>query len=839
MAPTPKTSARLSGQSETIPAAGAIGGRGANLPKPGAIPRGPAPQLQKPAPSVAPSPRPSFAAQKPRAGGIATHRFQLDLSKLAAPVRERLAACISGRAQPQPVWAIPAALDESWKISLPLGLAIFLAMALIDGDATLRWPWMGGWFLAAMFLAAGAAGFWRRKSAVRLGFAPGTYLFARDLIDARESVCTLYSFDLLTEVRPMTAGEGMKQGESGVDFVFGRKTVGIRLPGKETAQVVINKFLDARELLLAGLEIGDWNKVGTLDPLLNARQSEGWNHACVPLPITFVLPSTLHANTGLGPLGISPDTLSWGLIAGVIAAPLLWFAGNAGREALAFSRARSSDTVEAWEEYLKREDPSHYLAVKQDYLPKAALRHAKSIGSATSLRNVIATYPGTSAAGEGVAALHGIYSQAVAQVQAETSDPAQEIMIALLRWLDEHRTNQIPVRFGQSSAIQMRVVDDFIEEETVRRQLRNPITPIGPSLSQVNIARRENELLRVLRAGLESILSPDVITLYRGEPFSGTGRGFDEPTIALSCYADPTAQFIPDLDTGKAYLALAFNVELNIVVPGAKPFTQAFQVNFVDKIPKKSGHGNLYDEMLLFAFEETQQAIAGSLFPRHRPQREVATIAIGPAPGAPAAQAQVFTATGFCISPDGFIVTARHFTSEAKTFKVVTKSGTVEARLVMADRVNDVAILKSGLRSLQPLAIRTSETVKLGETVATIGFPQTQFQGREPKIGRGEISSLSGMMDTPALFQISVPIQPGNSGGPLFDMNGNVVGIIVSTLRQSQNVNYALKSKHLLELCRRIPELSDLARPTLGPPPAFEETVDKVRQATVLLLGYE
>src|SRR5207249_8879954 len=130
---------------------------------------------------------------------------------------------------------------------------------------------------------------------------------------------------------------------------------------------------------------------------------------------------------------------------------------------------------------------------------------------------------------------------------------------------------------------------------------------------------------------------------------------------------------------------------------------------------------------------------------------------------------------------------------------------------VRADKSNDLAVLKVtdtasrtfGFSALA-LASKGSGEARLGQPVFTIGFPNPDVQGTEPKLTRGEISSLAGMRDDPRHFQISVPVQPGNSGGPLVDLNGNVVGVVsmrMGDLRAlkltgalPQNVNYAIKS---------------------------------------------
>ena len=87
--------------------------------------------------------------------------------------------------------------------------------------------------------------------------------------------------------------------------------------------------------------------------------------------------------------------------------------------------------------------------------------------------------------------------------------------------------------------------------------------------------------------------------------------------------------------------------------------------------------------------------------------------------------------------------------------------------------------------TLFSMPIAASRMVNLGSTVATIGFPDIGLQGFAPKLAKGEIASLSGAADDPRYFQISVPVQPGNSGGALVDERGNVIGIVSAKLNAS------------------------------------------------------
>jgi S1-C subfamily serine protease len=99
--------------------------------------------------------------------------------------------------------------------------------------------------------------------------------------------------------------------------------------------------------------------------------------------------------------------------------------------------------------------------------------------------------------------------------------------------------------------------------------------------------------------------------------------------------------------------------------------------------------------------------------------------------------------------------------------------------MVKVDAANDLALLKA-VGAFKPLPIAASSAVKLGGTVAPVDFPDIGLQGFAPKLAKGEIASLAGAAYDPRYFQISLPAQPGNSGGALVDPRGNVVGIVAA-----------------------------------------------------------
>jgi len=200
--------------------------------------------------------------------------------------------------------------------------------------------------------------------------------------------------------------------------------------------------------------------------------------------------------------------------------------------------------------------------------------------------------------------------------------------------------------------------------------------------------------------------------------------------------------------------------------------------------------------------------------------------------------------TGFFISKSGLLVTAAHVVKDVSSVKVYWLSNEYPAEKVFVDETLDVAVLKVlNIQLPRLLSLASSSTVKTGDAVFTLGFPQVQLQGIEPKYTDGSISSLSGKGNDPKYFQISVPVQPGNSGGPLLNNEGQVIGLINSRLDNinalletgaiPQNVNYALKSSFILPLLESLPDIQ------LEKPSKLDkaEAIDKAKNAIGLVIS--
>lgn len=212
--------------------------------------------------------------------------------------------------------------------------------------------------------------------------------------------------------------------------------------------------------------------------------------------------------------------------------------------------------------------------------------------------------------------------------------------------------------------------------------------------------------------------------------------------------------------------------------------------------------------------------------------------------------------SGFLLPQHHCIVTNYHVVQGGKAYKVILKgeSQPRNASILVEDKHNDIAVLlleskdaadTNRITSKPSLTIRTSENVRMGDPVSTIGFPLPDLLGSEARYATGVVSALVGIDSDPRVYQVSLPIQPGNSGGPVFDRSGNVIGVCVSTLNASlvlyktgtipQSVNFAVKADYLIALLRT--KGINLAGPSSGQLKSF--TTEELNGYCVQVLTYD
>lgn len=182
-------------------------------------------------------------------------------------------------------------------------------------------------------------------------------------------------------------------------------------------------------------------------------------------------------------------------------------------------------------------------------------------------------------------------------------------------------------------------------------------------------------------------------------------------------------------------------------------------------------------------------------------QKEAAEIAMN----------QEWTGTGFALNK-GYIVTNYHVVEEAKSISVQGVQGSFNteynAVVVAIDKYNDIAIIKiednkfKGFGNI-PYSV-DMQMAEVGDDVFVLGYPLTQTMGDEIKLTNGIISSRTGFQGDVSLYQMTAAVQPGNSGGPMFNSKGDVIGIVCAQHRDAENVGYAIKTSYLKNLAESV-----------------------------------
>jgi S1-C subfamily serine protease len=201
--------------------------------------------------------------------------------------------------------------------------------------------------------------------------------------------------------------------------------------------------------------------------------------------------------------------------------------------------------------------------------------------------------------------------------------------------------------------------------------------------------------------------------------------------------------------------------------------------------------------------------------------------------------------TGFFITRDGYILTCLHVVEDAAKIEIYVGDKMYPASLIRSDSNNDLAILKV-TGSFPALAFAPHRSAKMGQDVFTVGYPNPGLQGVSAKYTKGTISSLTGFKDDLRLYQISIPIQPGNSGGALLDEHGNALGVVMAMLNAKttfqvsgslpQNVNYAVKSLYAQAMIDTMPEV---AGKLLSPSRSKANAIDNAQERTVMVICYD
>ncbi|MGB5260197.1 MAG: trypsin-like peptidase domain-containing protein [Gammaproteobacteria bacterium] len=203
------------------------------------------------------------------------------------------------------------------------------------------------------------------------------------------------------------------------------------------------------------------------------------------------------------------------------------------------------------------------------------------------------------------------------------------------------------------------------------------------------------------------------------------------------------------------------------------------------------------------------------------------------------------TGTGWAVA-GGYVVTSEHVVTDVPVVALYDTTGKrYQAQVVLRDVHNDIALLRiEGTQALPPALALAPGDARAGIDVFTLGFPRVDILGRTPKLSIGIISAVNGYRDDPASYQTSVQIQPGNSGGPLLNMNGEVVGIMAAMLgdqsgtsQPQPGLSYAVKAEKIHAALQSLPPAEIPAHPLPVTPAGLADLAERVQGAVMLVVA--
>lgn len=187
---------------------------------------------------------------------------------------------------------------------------------------------------------------------------------------------------------------------------------------------------------------------------------------------------------------------------------------------------------------------------------------------------------------------------------------------------------------------------------------------------------------------------------------------------------------------------------------------------------------------------------------------------------------------------DKWVVTNYHVVENARDIVICGENVNYSAEIVLTDKYNDLAIMRIANKEFPGFKIKYGVNFKvseIGTDVFVLGYPLIQTMGENVKLTTGVISSKTGFKGDVSLYQISAPIQPGNSGGPLFDNAGNLIGIVSAKHKEADNVGYAIKINYLKNLIDSSDEKISLNYNNTIATASLAEKVKKISSCVLLV----
>jgi S1-C subfamily serine protease len=192
--------------------------------------------------------------------------------------------------------------------------------------------------------------------------------------------------------------------------------------------------------------------------------------------------------------------------------------------------------------------------------------------------------------------------------------------------------------------------------------------------------------------------------------------------------------------------------------------------------------------------------------------------------------------TCFLINKKGYVLTNYHVVRNAKTIQIKGVGGDFStlygADVVAVDVDNDLALVRFKNQTLvfeEPPYTLTRTSAEQGSKAFVLGYPLARAMGEEIKLTDGLISAKSGFKGSLSQYQFSAPIQPGNSGSPLFSENGDIIGIANAKLEGAESAGYAIKSQYMFTFMSLIDNFAYAPPPNLVKSLSLNDKVTKLK----------
>lgn len=209
-------------------------------------------------------------------------------------------------------------------------------------------------------------------------------------------------------------------------------------------------------------------------------------------------------------------------------------------------------------------------------------------------------------------------------------------------------------------------------------------------------------------------------------------------------------------------------------------------------------------------------------------------------PGAGSAPRSGVYGSGVVVSTAGDIVTNEHVINNCARIRIQPLG--LPVKLVAKDTRNDLALLRAENAELMPVRLRAGRSVRLGDDVIAIGYPLKGLLSSGAVVTTGIVNAMTGVNDDTSAFQISATVQPGSSGGPIFDRSGSLVGIVRARLLSTtqvnaQNVNFGINLATVSNFLDTH-AVNYLTAPSAAKPADTADLVERARKSTVQVECY-